>query len=200
MFGAGPRTDLETVMRFDVHQTSECYDNDTASQAALMSLGQYLPNGVVMTPLFKTDEYGFYSALASSLCLGWAADEPNFDMDHARMLVKRYRQVRRFLNQDWYPLTPYSLSPEAWLATQYHSPEEDAGIVLLFRREACPQATLKVSLGGLRPEAFYELVRQDNPVPTKVKGADLMDHYPITLDKKRSAALIVYRRIGATEQ
>ncbi|MBN2210833.1 MAG: NPCBM/NEW2 domain-containing protein, partial [Sedimentisphaerales bacterium] len=48
--GAGPRTDLETVMRFHVHQVSECYNNDTVNQAVLMSLGQYLPNGVVMTP------------------------------------------------------------------------------------------------------------------------------------------------------
>jgi alpha-galactosidase len=198
--GAGPRTDLETVMRFNVHQISECYNNDTVNQAVLMSLGQYLPNGAAMTPLFKTDEYGFYSALASSLCLGWAADDPKFDMDHARMLVSRYRQVRRFLNKDWYPLTPYSLSPEAWLGTQYHSPENDEGIILLFRREECPEATLKVSLGGLRSEAFYELVRQDNPVPTKVKGADLMNCYPITLEHKRSAALILYRRVGTAEQ
>ncbi|MBN2025001.1 MAG: alpha-galactosidase [Pirellulales bacterium] len=195
--GAGPRTDLETVMRFHVHQVSECYNNDTVNQAVLMSVGQYLPNGVVMTPLFKTDPYGFYSAMASSLCLGWAADEPEFDMDHACMLLKRYRQARRFLNKDCYPLTPYSVSPKAWLATQYHSPEDEEGIVLLFRREQCPQATLKVSLGGLRPEAFYELVRQDNPATTPeiVKGADLMRHYLITLDKERSAALMIYRRI-----
>ncbi|MBN2209972.1 MAG: hypothetical protein JW709_01135, partial [Sedimentisphaerales bacterium] len=141
----------------------------------------------------KTDEYGFYSAMASSLCLGWAADVPTFDMDHAQMLVNRYRQVCRFFNQDWYPLTPYSLSPEAWLGTQYHSPKDDEGIVLLFRREACPQATLEVSLCGLQPETLYELVRQGQSESTKTKGKDLMNHYPITLEKKPSAVLIFYR-------
>jgi alpha-galactosidase len=193
--GAGPRTDLETVMRFHVHQVSECYGNDTVNQAALMGLGQYLPNCVVMTPLFQTDEYSFYSALASSLCLGWPADEPGFDFDHASMLLKRYRQIRHLLDKDWYPLTPYSLSPEVWLGTQFHSPEDDEGIVLLFRREECPQDTIEVSLRGLQPEATYQLRRQGSPATTRAKGADLMGHYPVTLEKQRSALLIVYRRI-----
>ena len=65
-------------MRFHTHQVSECYDQNTATQASLMGIGQYLPNGVVMTPLFHLDDYSFDSALPSSLCLGWRADDPKF--------------------------------------------------------------------------------------------------------------------------
>ena len=154
--GAGPRTDLETVMRFRIHQVSECYDQNTPSQASLMGIGQYLPNGLVMTPLFRLDDYSFHSALPSALCLGWHADDPKFDMARARVLVERYREVRPLLNQDWYALTPYSLAPSAWLATQFHSPAEQKGMVLVFRREAAAEPVLHVSLHGLTPQAQYE--------------------------------------------
>ena len=40
-----------------------------------MGVGQYLPNGLVMTPLFRLDDYSFHSALPRPLCLGWHADD-----------------------------------------------------------------------------------------------------------------------------
>jgi alpha-galactosidase len=190
--GGGPRTDLETIMRFDTHQVSECYDQNAASQASLMGIGQYLPNGVVMTPLFRMDDYSFHSALPSSLCLGWRADGPRFDMRRAQVLVDRYRQIRPLLNKDWYPLTPYSLSPSAWLATQFHSPEEQRGIILAFRREKSEEAILRVSLRGLERQIKYDLTWQSTGKTEQVCGSVLMDGFPIRLDQRPSSAAVLY--------
>ena len=87
--GAGPRMEWRIRgARFRTHQVSECYDQSTASQASLFGVGQYLPNGLVMTPLFRLDDYSFHSALPSALCLGWHADDPTFDVARARVLVE----------------------------------------------------------------------------------------------------------------
>jgi alpha-galactosidase len=192
--GAGPRTDLETVMRFRTHQISECYDNNTATQGALMGIGQYLPNGVVMTPLFRLDDYSFHSAMASALCLGWPAEDPKFDTTRARLLCERYRQVRRLFNKDWYPLTPYSLDPSAWLGVQFNAPEDHEGVILVFRREQSPQPELRVSLRGVDPKSSYELTWQCTGRKETVQGASLRDGYLIRLPEKRSSALILYRK------
>ena len=69
-------------------------------------------------------------------------------------------------NQDWYALTPYSLAPSAWLATQFHSPEEQKGMVLVFRREEAAKAVLQVSLHGLTPQAQYDLTWQVRARPS----------------------------------
>ncbi len=183
-------------MRFRIHQVSECYDQNTPSQASLMGIGQYLPNGLVMTPLFRLDDYSFHSALPSALCLGWHADDPKFDMARARVLVERYREVRPLLNQDWYALTPYSLAPSAWLATQFHSPAEQKGMVLVFRREAAAEPVLHVSLHGLTPQAQYDVSWQGAGKTERELGAALMDRFPIRLDQRRSSALILYRKAG----
>ena len=196
MLGAGPRTDLETVMRFRTHQVSECYDQNTPSQASLMGVGQYLPNGVVMTPLFHLDDYSFHSALPSSLCLGWHADDPKFDMARARVLVERYREVRPLLNQDWYALTPYSLAPSAWLATQFHCARgaegDGAGLPPRGGRRA-GAARVAARLDAAGP---VRLSWQGAGKTQRVLGAALMDRFPIRLEQPRSSALILYRKAG----
>ena len=190
----GRRIDLETVMRMHVHQKSDHWFDNTTDQASLMGLSQYLPNGVVMAPINRLDDYSFHSAMASSLCLGWIADGPEFDMDRAKELTKTYQNVRHLLRGDWYPLTGYSRDAAKWIGSQYHRPDLDEGMVLIFRRERSPYVSMQVKLRGLEEKAAYSLTAQSAGWTKRASGADLMKGFEITLDEAPSSELIVYTR------
>jgi alpha-galactosidase len=136
--------------------------------------------------------------MPTSLCLGWIADAPDFDLDRARQLAERYRSVRHLLIGAWYPLLPYSRDPRQWMASQYHRPDLNEGLVLLFRRPESAYRTVELTLHGLDARASYELRYHVADEKLSARGADLMDRWPVTLPQKGTSELITYRRAGDT--
>jgi alpha-galactosidase len=190
----GRRIDLETVMRFHVHQKSDYWFDNVVDQASLWSLSRYLPNGLISVPLNRMDDYSFHSALASSLITGWIADDPNSDMKRAKALTDTYRRVRPLLNGDWYALTDGGRDPAEWLASQYHRGDLDEGMVLVFRRDKSPYVTLQAHLRGLDAKAAYELTYTSAGRTARATGSELMAGLGITLPQAPSSELITYRR------
>ena len=121
-------------------------------QAQIWGLSQYLPNNVFVSHLDRLDDYSFHSTLASSLCLGWIADAPDFDGTRARELVARYRELRHLLIGAWYPLLPSSNDRANWIAYQFHRLDLDEGMVLVFRRPESPYTSAEFALHGLDPQ------------------------------------------------
>ena len=128
------------------------------TRRSLWGTSQYLPNNTIVAHLNRLDDYSFHSTLASSLCLGWIADAPDFDVQRAKQLTDRYLAVRHLLIGAWYPLLPYSRDQHAWTGSQFHRADLDEGMLLVFRRAECPYPTAEVALRGLNPEARYEVV------------------------------------------
>ncbi|MDO8585946.1 MAG: alpha-galactosidase [Armatimonadota bacterium] len=190
----GNRLDLETVKRLHIAQKTDYWFHDDVDQAALWGLSQYLPNNTFVAHLNNLDEYSFHSTLASSLCLGWIADAPDFDAKRGKELVDRYKQVRHLLTGAWYPLLPYSRDPKDWIASQYHRPDLDEGMILAFRRAESPNRTVEVSLRGLDPKATYELSYGSGKT-AKIMGEDLQRKLALILPAKRSSELILYRKV-----
>jgi alpha-galactosidase len=191
----GHRIDLETIQRLHIAQKTDYWFDDDVDQAALWGISQYLPNHCIVAHLDKLDEYSFRSTMASSLCLGWIADAPEFDLAKGKKLLDRYHAVRHLLVGAWYPLLPYSRDPGAWMAVQYHRPDLGEGMVLAFRRGQCPYHSVQVSLHGLAPEAAYELSFDTEGKKVRARGKELSDEWVLTLPKKRSSELIHYRRV-----
>jgi hypothetical protein len=81
--------------------------------------------------------------MASSLCLGWIADGPDFDLERGRQLLERDRQLRHLLIGDWVPLLPYNVKPTEWMASQYYRADLDEGMILVFRHAESPSRLLK---------------------------------------------------------
>jgi alpha-galactosidase len=190
----GRRIDLETVMRMHIHQDSDYWFDDDVDQAQTWGLSQYLPNHCFTTPIVRLDDYTFHSTMATSLCVGWIADGPGFDAARAKRLLDRYREVRNLLVGSWYPLLEYSRSKDVWMAYQFHRPDLGEGLVLAFRREACPYPAVDVPLRGLDPKATYELAHDSTGRTTTASGAELRRGLRIELQERRSSELIVYRR------
>jgi len=191
----GRRIDLETIRRMHIHQKTDYWFDNEVDQASLWGLSQYLPNNVVVAHVNRLDDYSFHSALASSLCLGWIADAPDFDRERASKLAERYRRVRHLLIGAWYPLLPQSRDKAQWLASQYHRPDLDAGVILAFRRSESPYPSAEVALRGLDPKATYELSREE-AAATRVSGAELMGRYQLTISERGRSLLVGYRKAG----
>ncbi len=190
----GRRIDLETIMRLHVHQKSDYWFHNEVDQGSIWGLSQYLPNNIFMAPIDRMDEYTFHSAMATSLCIGWIADGPDFDFQQAKEYTDRYRAVRHLLIGAWYPLLPYSRGTDDWIASQYHRPDLDEGMILAFRRPESPYTALEVSLHGLDSEATYELSYDSTGAKSLLKGAELISKFQINIPETGKSELIIYRR------
>jgi len=191
----GRRIDIETVKRMHIHQDSDYWFDNDVDQAQIWGLSQYLPNNVFTTPINRLDDYSFHSTMATSLCLGWIADAPDFDIDRAKKLADRYRSTRELLIGAWYPLLPYTRDPKQWMAMQWYRPDLDAGVLLVFRHKESPYRSIDVSLHGLNPDKDYELVYDSIGGSIRKSGAELMKGFTITLAEKGSSELVEYKAV-----
>jgi alpha-galactosidase len=189
----GHRIDLETVMRMHMHQKTDYWFDNEVDQAALWGASQYLPNNTMVAHLCRLDDYSFHSTMASSLCLGWIADGPDFDNARARKLTDRYLAVRHLLIGAWYPALPYSRGERDWTGSQYHRADLDEGMVLVFRRAESPYRSADIALRGLKNDTDYELVSDATGPVGVFNGAELAKGVPVTLPEKHRSDLIVYR-------
>lgn len=192
----GHRIDLETVMRMHVHQKVDFWFDNEADQAGLWGLSQYLPNNTVVAHLNRLDDYSFRSTLASSLCLGWIADAPEFDSARGKALLNRYHEVRHLLIGGWYPLLGYSRDQDAWHAVQYHRRDLDEGLVLVFRRAECPYPRVEVSLRGIAADGMYEVSSDEKGSLGRISGKTLGEDWTVTLPDRHSSDLITYKRVS----
>jgi alpha-galactosidase len=191
----GRRIDIETVRRMHVHQESDYWFDPEADQCQIWGLSQYLPNETFTTPIAALDDYSFRSAMATSLIVGWIADDPGFDAARAKRLLDRYREVRHLLVGAWHPLLPYSRRHEDWMASQFHRKDLDEGMVLAFRRPASAYRTADLPLRYLAPDGTYELSFDTSGEKLRAKGADLARSFLLTIPERRGSELVTYRRI-----
>lgn len=190
----GRRIDLETVMRMHLHQDSDYWFQNDVDQGQIFGLSQYLPNNVFVSHVNRMDDYSFHSTMASSLCVGWIADAPDFDIERAEELLGRYRQVRELFIGSWYPLLPYSRRKTDWMASQYHRTDLDKGCILIFRHDESPYPTAELRLRGLNSETIYEVSYDSTNAKQRLKGADLMRGLSVTLADRNRSDLIVYQK------
>jgi alpha-galactosidase len=190
----GRRIDLETIMRMHIHQKTDYWFDDDVDQASLWGMSQYLPNSTFVAHLNRMDDYSFHSTLASSLCMGWITDAPDFDFVRGKKLLDLYLEVRHLLIGAWYPLLPYTRDKVAWMASQYHRDDLQEGIVLAFRHSESPYKSVELSLRSLDPNTEYKLIHTISGEEQIIKGFELMKGLVITIPEKRKSELIIYRK------
>lgn len=104
------------------------------------------------------------------------------------------RSIAPLLLGDYYPLTPYSLDTNSWIAWHFHRADLDEGVVQAFRRPAAVDDTLRVQLRGLDPQRHYKIFNLDGG--DEVRGADdLARGFDIKLTEKPAAAVLVLKAI-----
>jgi alpha-galactosidase len=112
-----------------------------------------------------------------------------------RRAYEEGRKVGSFMVGDYYPLTPYSLKQEDWIAWQFDRPEIGQGVVQAFRRDKNEEPTKVLRLQGLVASANYEITDVDVPGTKQMTGQDLMEKgLALELKTKPASAVIFYKQ------
>lgn len=198
----GRRNDLETLRRAIplLRSDYQSFGGDAryalGNQCHTYALSAWLPyhgQGVY----YSEDQLVY--AVRSHFCpaFGFCTDVRRNDTDWAllRRLTENWRMLAPNFLGDYYPLTPYSLADDAWMAWQFDCPERGEGFVQVFRRRESVYTAARLRLRGLDAEASYELTNVDQPGTTTSTGRELCTAgLPVEIAEQPGAIIITYRR------
>jgi alpha-galactosidase len=200
----GRRLDLETLSRSIPlwRDDYNCFPNlePEIVQVHGFGLTHWLP--LHATSPFNSvpgDTYRFRSVVAPGVVFGLdeggnvSYDEQTYPWDWHRKMLAEVRRARPFWYGDLYPLTSCSTAPDAWIALQLHRPDQNAGVILAFRRAASPVTTADFRLGGILPAMEYTFEDADSGAIWTVAGQTLAaSGLPFAIGQPRSSRLVFY--------
>ena len=115
---------------------------------------------------YYNDEQLFYNVRSHmGPAFGFCADVRREGIDWAkfRRVADQWRAIAPCYLGDFYPLTPYSLAEDVWIAWQFDRPDLGEGMVQVFRRQESIYESARLHLCGLQPDARYTLTNLDAP-------------------------------------
>jgi alpha-galactosidase len=191
----GRRLDLETVSRSaPLWRTDYQYYEPNGYQCQTYGLNFYLP--LSGTGNNNPETYFWRSSLSSALVFGWDVNQADFPLAQAKKSMEEFKRLRPYFCADYYPLTPYSTSDEAWLAYEFDRPEEGDGIILAFRRNLSAVPTCAVKLHGLVPEAVYAVNFEDYGLKVSATGRDLLEKgLELKIPNPPGSLLVSYQKL-----
>lgn len=202
----GRRNDLETLRRAVPLLRSDYLFEATSQQNHHYAYASWIPydgggyavghSAIGFHLGAGIDTYGYRSNMCPSLNLCFDMRSGDLDYVLARTLFSQLRRVGPDYLGDFYPLTPYSLATDVWMAWQYDLHGGGDGMIQAFRRPNAAGETQRLRLRGLEPSSTYEVADLDRPgEPRRIPGSELMDPgLLVTLAERPGAGLLTYRR------
>ena len=140
-------------------------------------------------------DYDFRSHMAPSFTACWDVRTRPLDYDSLRRLVGDFQKISPLYFADYYPLTPYSLATNDWIAWQFNDPDTGKAVVQAFRRQDNEEPEKALKLRNLESAATYRIEPLSGGDAWTATGADLMDDgLKAQLAAKRSAGLYLLTR------
>jgi alpha-galactosidase len=190
----GRRNEVEAMRRAVPLSKSDLAGGTTSTQCQTYGIASWLPYyGAGMGA--SEDLHVLRCNLGPWSAVCWDTRREDLNYDVLRRIVDEWRRVAPYFSGDFYPLTPYSLAEDVWMAWQFDVPEKGEGVVQIFRRTQCAQETAVYPLRGLGPGSRYVLTDFDVPEPRETPGRELLEKgLEVTLPRRPWAALITYRK------
>jgi hypothetical protein len=108
-------------------------------------------------------------------------------------MCAEYVKVRPYLTKDIYPLTKASATSDVWSAVQYHDPETDSGVVLVFRRKDAPYNECSFPLCGISEDKTYRFTESCGAAEL-VSGKTLThEGFTVRIEEKRDSRVYFYK-------
>ena len=134
--------------------------------------------------------------MAASLCLGWIADDPDFDKAKAKQMMDRYHAVKELFIGAWYPLLLSTKDDNVWMGSQYYRKDLEKGIVIVQRRKNSLYASLDAKLRGLNAQANYRVTNEKTRESQVFSGTELMEKgFRILIDEAPGSAIYLYEKV-----
>ncbi|MDO8304083.1 MAG: alpha-galactosidase, partial [Sedimentisphaerales bacterium] len=190
----GRMIDLETSMRAITLTQSDgpvIRYSDLMNQSQNHGLNLYLP---MHSPVSFGLEpsYQFRSSMTAGGGNGTGTE--TLPEAEVRGTAATYQQVRPYFEGDYYPLVEPKIDEMQWFAYQLDRPDEDRGMVVVFRRKACPENFVILQLQAIDPQARYELTEKDSGQTRSVSGSELC---ALRVDIKESpgSRILFYKKL-----
>lgn len=198
----GRRNDLETMRRAVPLLRSDFQFPDSqkgvfeGNQGHTYGLSSWLP--FQGSGIGRYDPYSYRSFYMASFGMGGLTPENKQSQQSAYSECGKIAPDMLF--GDYYPLTPYSVDEDAWIAWQFDRPETGEGCVQAFRHAKSEVPSIQLKLQGLEPSKTYEIRNFDENKEAYYSGEFLMQSgLPVTLGV-RGSAVFTYRTIQSTAQ
>ena len=142
------------------------------------------------------ESYAFWSTCYPSINSAIDIRVEEIDYEALRKLHRQRREIVDYYYGDFYPLTPYSLEKDVWIAWQFNMTESGEGMVQAFRRPDNKTGTCEFKLHGLDPASDYTLTTFDAPGEVIMDGGELMeDGLEVSINECPGAAVITYKKV-----
>ncbi|HGJ67231.1 TPA: alpha-galactosidase, partial [bacterium] len=189
----GRRNDLETLRRSVPLLRSDYIFEPVGQQCHTYGIAQWIP--FYGTGVIHTDSYTYRSNMCPHTTACWDMRNKDLDYDSIRRLYGQWREIGKYYTGDFYPLTPYSLENDVWMAWQFNRSDINEGMVQVFRRADSFYESAKFKLHGLDPDANYTIINFDSPDKISMGGKDLMEKgLLVSIADQPGAVVIVYKK------
>jgi alpha-galactosidase len=208
----GRRNDLEMMRRAVPLWRSDKTMEPIGQQSMTYGIAMWIPyfgTGTVawgdaayfITGKQPIEDYGFWCSACPSLNLLFDIREKSLDYDKVRMLCKQWREVMPYFYGDYYPLMPDTRDNSVWIGWQFDRPEQNDGIVELFRRADSAYESARLKLRGLDPKATYQITRINGDERLEMSGEELLQKgLPVAIAQRPGVALIKYQATSAAKK
>lgn len=196
----GRRNDLETMRRAVPLLRSDFQFPDLqknvidGNQCQTYGLSSWLP--FQGSGIGNYDPYSYRSFYMASFGMGGLTPENKKAQQTA--YAECAKIAPDLLFGDYYPLTPYTLKDEDWIAWQFDRPETGGGCVQAFRHPKNEQPEMTFKLQGLNPSGTYEVTNLDKPGALSFSGKELMQNGLQVKLEARGSAVFIYKLVQPT--
>ncbi len=200
--GGGRRNDLETLRRAVplLRSDYQAFDGNPGyaigNQGHTYGLSSWLPyygQGVYITA--ANAAYYARSHMSPSFSIAVDVRKPGIDWELYRRLVSQWREVADCMLGDYYPLSPYSLESDRWIAWQFDRPEQGDGMIQAFRRDSSGERVMTFRLHGIDAAAQYEVTDLDIGAAKIISGRELQERgLEVAIDAQPGSVVFKYRK------
>lgn len=203
---SGRRIDVETLRRSVPlwRSDAQCPANYPCeiAQTHNMSFSAWMPYSGTGSGREWGDWYRARSSYAGALTTQYSwSERESYGEDPEqikwiREFGEEYLKVRPYFYGDVYPLTQISDRTDIWSAVQFDRPEQQDGIVQVFRREDAPYTDTSFRLGGIKSDCVYVFRDADTDAETEINGSELLEEgFKVHIPDKRCAKIYFYSNV-----
>jgi len=195
----GRRIDLETIRRAHTFWKSDDTVNLPVLRLHQTGANTFLPGGLLNANVLPANlEFDVHSLFGGPLGLrcDWARLSAEQRQGLAR-LIEQYKQMRRLLNGDFFPLFSQSRKEDGWVGWQFQAPSGEEGVVVLLRPPGCAYRAVDVRLHGLTEVERYRIspLGLTPSQPVILLGRQLLEGWPVQLTNPASSYVFAYKRL-----
>ncbi|MBO4326122.1 MAG: alpha-galactosidase [Clostridia bacterium] len=194
----GGRNDIETMRRSVPLHISDFWDgNDDGfneRQTCMLEFSRWIPYfKLEVHSTAPATIYNYRSSMAPWFILSVNYNDDNSNWALAKQAETEWRELSRYYYSDFYPLTEFSKSPDAWRAWEYYDPATKSGAIQIFRGPESETSEMTLRLCGLG-SGKYTLRNADGTFEAVVSASKLKNGYTFRLPEPESCDIIFFEK------